>query len=99
MTSQIDKAEQFRRLHVPHDPIILHNIWDAGSAKAVERAGAEDIATGSWCERVALPVNMMAQDPESVHDLATLGVSRISFGPNPYRVLMADLKRRAHSCF
>lgn len=48
MTSQIDKAERFRRLHVPHDPLILYNIWDAGSAKAVERAGAKAIATGSW---------------------------------------------------
>jgi len=48
MTSQIDKAEQFRRLHVPHDPIILYNIWDAGSAKAVARAGVKAVATGSW---------------------------------------------------
>lgn len=48
MTSQIDKAEVFRRLHVAGDPLILYNIWDAGSAKAVERAGAEAVATGSW---------------------------------------------------
>ena len=48
MTSQIDKAERFRSLHVPHKPIILCNIWDAGSAKAVVRAGAKAIATGSW---------------------------------------------------
>lgn len=48
MTSQIEKAERFRRLHVPHDPLILYNIWDAGSAKAVVRAGAKAIATGSW---------------------------------------------------
>jgi 2-methylisocitrate lyase-like PEP mutase family enzyme len=48
MTSQIDKAERFRSLHVPHDPLILYNIWDAGSAKAVARAGAKAVATGSW---------------------------------------------------
>lgn len=48
MTSQIDKARQFRSLHVPHDPIVLYNIRDAGSAKAVARAGAEAFATGSW---------------------------------------------------
>ncbi len=48
MTSHINKAEMFRSLHVPHDPIILYNIWDAGSAKAVVRAGAKAIATGSW---------------------------------------------------
>lgn len=48
MTSQIDKAELFRSLHTPHDPLILYNIWDAGSAKAVAAAGAKAIATGSW---------------------------------------------------
>lgn len=48
MTSQIDKAEYFRSLHIPHDPVILYNIWDAGSAKAVAAAGAKAIATGSW---------------------------------------------------
>lgn len=48
MTSQTDKATQFRSFHVPHDPLILYNIWDAGSAKAVFRAGAKAIATGSW---------------------------------------------------
>ena len=48
MISQIDKAELFRGLHVPHNPLILYNIWDAGSAKVVARAGAKAIATGSW---------------------------------------------------
>lgn len=48
MTSQIDKAAFFRSLHIPHDPLILYNIWDAGSAKAVAAAGAKAIATGSW---------------------------------------------------
>lgn len=41
------KAEQFAALHVPGDPLILFNIWDAGSAIAVARAGAKAIATGS----------------------------------------------------
>ncbi len=43
-----DKIAQFRALHVPGDPLILINIWDAGSAKAVAAAGAQAIATGSW---------------------------------------------------
>ena len=38
----------FRALHVPGDPLILVNIWDAGSAKAVAAAGARAIATGSY---------------------------------------------------
>lgn len=43
-----DKIAEFRALHVPGDPLILVNIWDAGSAKAVAAAGARAIATGSW---------------------------------------------------
>jgi len=48
MTDQTRKAEQFRRLHIPGKPVVLFNIWDAGSAKAVAMAGATAIATGSW---------------------------------------------------
>ena len=39
--------ETFAALHVPGKPVILYNVWDAGSAQAVERAGARAIATGS----------------------------------------------------
>lgn len=42
------KAEKFRALHVPGQPVVLFNIWDAGSAKAVAAAGAPALATGSW---------------------------------------------------
>lgn len=48
MISQKEKAEVFARLHVKGDPIVLFNIWDAGSARAIEEAGAKAIATGSW---------------------------------------------------
>ena len=48
MSDQARKAEQFRGLHVPGRPLILFNIWDAGSAKAVASGGAKAIATGSW---------------------------------------------------
>ena len=37
----------FAALHVPGDPIVLYNIWDIGSAKAVVAAGAKALATGS----------------------------------------------------
>ena len=39
--------ETFAALHVPGDPVILYNIWDAGSARAVADAGAKALATGS----------------------------------------------------
>ena len=44
----IEKAQQFRSLHVAGNPLILYNVWDAGSALAVARAGAKAIATSSW---------------------------------------------------
>ena len=39
--------QRFAALHVPGDPVVLFNIWDAGSAQAVAKAGAKAIATGS----------------------------------------------------
>ena len=39
--------ETFAALHVPGDPVVLYNIWDAGSAIAVAAAGAKALATGS----------------------------------------------------
>ena len=44
----MDRVEKFRALHVPGDPLVLFNIWDAGSARAVAEAGAKAIATGSF---------------------------------------------------
>ena len=43
-----DKTAAFTALHVPGDPLVLYNIWDAGSARAVADAGAKAIATGSY---------------------------------------------------
>lgn len=42
------RVEEFRALHVPGDPLMLFNIWDAGSARAVAGAGARALATGSY---------------------------------------------------
>lgn len=42
------KFVAFAALHIPGDPIVLFNAWDAGSAKAVADAGARAIASGSW---------------------------------------------------
>ena len=48
MQKQLKRIENFRQLHVPGDPIVLYNIWDAGSAQAVAKSGAKAIATSSW---------------------------------------------------
>ena len=48
MTTQKEKADLFKSLHIKGSPLILFNIWDAGSARVIEQAGAKAIATGSW---------------------------------------------------
>ena len=40
-------ADQFHALHHQASPLVLTNIWDAGSALSVEMAGAPALATGS----------------------------------------------------
>jgi 2-methylisocitrate lyase-like PEP mutase family enzyme len=45
--AQTDRARRFAALHVKGEPLVLFNIWDAGSAGAVARAGARAVATGS----------------------------------------------------
>lgn len=48
MFNQSARAYEFHRLHVPGDPLVIFNAWDAGSARAVAAAGARAIGTGSW---------------------------------------------------
>jgi 2-methylisocitrate lyase-like PEP mutase family enzyme len=47
-TSQTERADLFKSLHIKGEPLILFNVWDAGSARAIEEVGAKAIATGSW---------------------------------------------------
>ena len=48
MTTHAEKAELLRSLHVPGDPLILTNVWDAASARAVAAApGVRALATAS----------------------------------------------------
>jgi 2-methylisocitrate lyase-like PEP mutase family enzyme len=41
------RSELLRSLHVPRDPLVLPNAWDAASAKAVVAAGFPAVATTS----------------------------------------------------
>lgn len=44
----MERANLLKNLHIKGNPLILFNIWDAGSAWAVQEIGAKVIATGSW---------------------------------------------------
>ncbi|TCR60612.1 isocitrate lyase/phosphoenolpyruvate mutase family protein [Bosea sp. BK604] len=46
--NQVEKANQFSALHRKGSPLVLFNVWDAGTAKAAQEAGAKAIATSSW---------------------------------------------------
>jgi 2-methylisocitrate lyase-like PEP mutase family enzyme len=68
------KFDDFAALHVPGDPLILFNAWDAGSAKAVAEAGAKAIATGSasvagaqgYADAESLPLDLALANAERV---------------------------------
>jgi 2-methylisocitrate lyase-like PEP mutase family enzyme len=48
MTKQAEKADALRALHVPGDPLILSNVWDAVSARIVAQTpGVRAIASAS----------------------------------------------------
>ena len=67
--TQVRKAQDFAGLHVPGDPVVLYNIWDAGGAQAVAEAGAKAVATGSWSvaaahgypDGQAIPIDLVLQ--------------------------------------
>jgi 2-methylisocitrate lyase-like PEP mutase family enzyme len=46
--SQHDKATRFAKLHIQGAPLVLYNVWDAGSAATLAKAGAPAVATSSW---------------------------------------------------
>lgn len=48
MSTLQEKATMFHQSHTKGNPLILVNVWDAGSALAIQSAGAAAIATGSW---------------------------------------------------
>lgn len=74
MSAQSAKAECFRSLHVSGRPLVLFNIWDAGTAKAVASAGARALATGSWSVAAA---NGFADGERVPLDLAIDNLARI----------------------
>jgi len=68
--------ETFAALHVPGDPVVLYNIWDAGSALAVVAAGAKALATGShpvadangWPDGQQVPIDFVFANARRIID-------------------------------
>ncbi len=74
MKSRAETFAAFKALHVPGNPLLLANIWDAGSAKAVARTGAKALATGSWSVAAAHGLKDGEQLPRA---LALANLARI----------------------
>lgn len=83
MSKQTQKAAQFGALHVKGSPVILFNIWDVGSARAVADAGAEALATGSapvamangFADGENIPLEMALANVKRIADATDLPVT------------------------
>ncbi|MEO5890964.1 MAG: isocitrate lyase/phosphoenolpyruvate mutase family protein [Ferruginibacter sp.] len=58
----MDQFETFLQLHNAETPVLIANIWDAGSAKLLEQNGAKAIATSS----AALALSLGYEDGENI---------------------------------
>jgi len=70
----MSKFDDFVKLHVPGNPLVLFNAWDPGSAAAVAKSGAKAIATGSASVSMA---NGFGDGQEVPLDLALANAERI----------------------
>jgi 2-methylisocitrate lyase-like PEP mutase family enzyme len=70
----MSKFDDFAALHVAGDPLVLFNVWDAGSAAAVAKSGAKAIATGSASVAMA---NGFGDGQEVPLDLALAIAARV----------------------
>src|SRR3984957_3531706 len=97
MKTQEQKAYRFRKLHVPGEPLVLFNIWDPGSAKAVAKVGAKALATSSWAVSEACgysdgehtPLNLAIDNLRRITDAMDLPVTvdlESGYGDTPEKV-------------
>ncbi|MCQ8184050.1 isocitrate lyase/PEP mutase family protein [Parvularcula maris] len=100
---QKDRAAAFAALHQEPTPLILHNVWDAGSARAVARSGALAIATSSWAvaaaqgyeDGEAMPVDIAEQITRRIVASVDLPVSADiegGYGESPEEVASTLLR-------
>jgi 2-methylisocitrate lyase-like PEP mutase family enzyme len=78
-----DKFEIFASLHEPGNPVVLYNIWDVGSARAVVAAGAAALATGShpvadangWPDGEQVPIDFALANAKRIVEAVELPVT------------------------
>ena len=94
MMIRIKQANLLKSLHIKSDPLILFNIWDAGSAKAIQEIGAKVIATGSW----SVAASHGYDDGEKLpFDLALSNLKRIIASVNlPVTMDLREVMEKIH---
>jgi 2-methylisocitrate lyase-like PEP mutase family enzyme len=83
MTSHNERAAAFHALHKAGAPLILFNVWDAGSAKVAAQTGAKAIATGSasvggalgFGDGEAVPIDLVLANAERIVGAVALPVT------------------------
>jgi 2-methylisocitrate lyase-like PEP mutase family enzyme len=79
----MSKFEDFAKLHIAGGPLVLFNVWDAGSADAVAKSGTKAIATGSASVAMAngygdgeeVPLELVLANAERIVRAAELPVT------------------------
>lgn len=69
-----EHARYFTQLHVPGDPLVVFNVWDAGSARVAVDAGVRAVGTGSWsvaaahgmADGEAMPLDLVLANAERI---------------------------------
>lgn len=103
MISQLEQAQLLHHLHVKGAPLILINIWDAGSAQAIQSIGAKVIATGSWSVAAAhgyddgekLPLDLVIANLEQIRKSVDIPVTidiEGGYGQSPAHIKETVLK-------
>ncbi len=103
MATQQEKAITFKELHIKSSPIILFNVWDAGTAKVVAEQGALAIALGSHGVAEALgyedgentPLELVIENAQRVVGAVDLPVTldfEAGYGATPDEVMQSATK-------
>ncbi len=83
MADRTELANSFAELHIKGDPVIIFNVWDAGTAKAAAEIGVKAIATGSYAVALAngfedgekIPLELVLENLERIASAVDLPVS------------------------
>jgi len=77
MSSQVEKAEDFRRLHDRREVLVLPNAWDVPSARVFEDEGFPAVATSSAGMLVSLGYPDGEEIPPKDFDAAIRRIARV----------------------